>query len=191
LSNSKQFHVIKQAVFLDRDGTINVEKDYLYRIEDFEFTPGAIEGIKLLNDAGYLVIVVTNQSGVARGYYGEADIERLHNAIDQLLKVAGARVDGWYYCPHHTAGNHPYNQECRCRKPLPGMLLTAASEQAVDLSRSWIVGDKVADIQAGVAAGCKPVLVLTGYGVEARHEVPEDVPCCENLLAAARLIVAV
>jgi len=191
LSNSNRFNAIKQAVFLDRDGTINIEKDYLYRVEDFEFTDGAIQGIRLLNDAGFLVIVVTNQSGVARGYYDEADVEHLHHHIDELLRSAGARVDAWYYCPHHTAGNLPYNQDCLCRKPLPGMLLKAASDHAIDLTRSWMVGDKTADIQAGLAAGCKPVLVLTGYGISDSHDLPLDVPCCADILAAARLIVAV
>ena len=191
MSNSNRFNTIKQAVFLDRDGTINVEKEYLYRVEDFEFTTGAVQGIKLLNDAGYFVVVVTNQSGVARGYYDEADVERLHQHIDELLKSAGAHVDAWYYCPHHTSGNQPYNQDCLCRKPLPGMLVKAASDHAIDLDHSWMVGDKIADIQAGLAAGCKPVLVLTGYGLSDRLELPSDVPCCSDLLAAARLIVAV
>ena len=191
MSNSKQFHPIKQAVFLDRDGTINVEKEYLYRIEDFEFTAGAVEGIKLLNNAGYLVIVVTNQSGVARGYYTEADLERLHRHVDQLLMADGARVDAWYYCPHHLAGNYPYNQNCLCRKPLPGMLLQAATDHGIELSRSWMIGDKIADIEAGLAAGCKPVLVLTGYGATLCHELPVDVPCCQDLRDAARLISAV
>ena len=99
MSNSNRLHGRKPAVFLDRDGTINVEKEYLYRVEQFEFTPGAIEAIRLLNQAGYLVIVVTNQSGVARGYYAEADVEQLHCHIDNVLKDQGARVDAWYYCP--------------------------------------------------------------------------------------------
>ena len=191
MSNSNRFHGTKPAVFLDRDGTINVEKDYLYRIEEFEFTPGAVEAIKLLNQAGYLVVVVTNQSGVARGYYAEADVETLHSHIDQLLALQGARVDAWYYCPHHAQGKPPYNQECNCRKPLPGMLLQAAADHAIDLTRSWMVGDKTADIEAGQAAGCKPVLVMTGYGAEVADGVSSQVTCCADLLAAARLIVAV
>ena len=103
----------------------------------------------------------------------------------------GARVDAWYYCPHHAQGKPPYNQECNCRKPLPGMLLQAAADHAIDLTRSWMVGDKTADIEAGQAAGCKPVLVMTGYGAEVADGVSSQVTCCADLLAAARLIVAV
>lgn len=191
MSNSNKFHGTKPAVFLDRDGTINIEKDYLYRIDEFEFTPGAIEAIKLFNQSGYLVVVVTNQSGVARGYYSEADVETLHSHIDQQLQSQGGRVDAWYYCPHHVSGKPPYNQECSCRKPLPGMLLKAAADHDIDLDRSWMVGDKLADIEAGQAAGCKPVLVMTGYGVETANGLPHGVPCCQDLLAAARLIAAV
>lgn len=191
LSNSKLFREIKKAVFLDRDGTINVEKEYLYKPEEFEFTPGAVEAIRLLNLAGYLVIVVTNQSGVARGYYTEADVVRLHQYIDGLLQAAGARVDAWYYCPHHTAGMLPYDQACDCRKPLPGMLQQAAAEHAIDLSCSWMVGDKVADIAAGRSAGCRTVLVLTGYGAVDRLKLPVGQLCCPDLLSAARMVTAV
>ena len=191
MSNSNRFHDTKPAVFLDRDGTINVEKEYLYRIEEFEFTPGAVEAIRLLNQAGYLVVVVTNQSGVARGYYTEADVKTLHRHIDQVLISQGARVDAWYYCPHHEHGQPPYNQACDCRKPMPGMLLQAAADHAIDLTRSWMVGDKPADIEAGQAAGCRPVLVMTGYGAETAAISPADVSCCPDLLAAARLIAAV
>jgi len=191
LSNSNQFHETKQAVFLDRDGTLNVEKEYLYQPEEFEFTPGAIEAVRLLNRAGYPVVVVTNQSGVARGYYGEQEVVKLHQHIDAVLRAEGAHIDAWYYCPHHPAGNPPYNLLCGCRKPLPGMLQQAAADLGLDLSRSWMVGDKLADIEAGLSAGCKPVLVLTGYGAETREMLPFDLDCCTDLLAAARMITAV
>ncbi len=191
MSNSKQFRAIKKAVFLDRDGTINVEKDYLYRPDEFAFIPGAVEAIRLLNRAGYLVVVVTNQSGVARGYYDEAAVKRLHEHIEQLLGVAGAHVDAWYHCPHHPDGREPYNRDCDCRKPLPGMLHQAAVDLAIDLAASWMVGDKAIDIEAGQAAGCRPILVLTGYGADERHKLPHGVPCCPDLHAAAELIAAV
>lgn len=191
MSNSNRFHGTKPAVFLDRDGTINVEKEYLYRAEEFEFTSGAVDAIRLFNQAGYLVIVVTNQSGVARGYYTEADVKQLHCHIDAVLASQGARVDAWYYCPHHEQGKPPYNQACDCRKPMPGMLLQAAADHAIDLTRSWMVGDKPADIEAGQAAGCRPVLVMTGYGVETVAEVSSEMPVCPDLLAAAQLITAV
>lgn len=191
MSNSNRFHGTKPAVFLDRDGTINVEKDYLYRVEEFEFTPGAVEAIRLLNQAGYLVVVVTNQSGVARGYYTEADVKTLHSHIDQVLIAQGARVDAWYYCPHHEQGKPPYNQACDCRKPMPGMLRQAALDHAIDLNRSWMVGDKPADVEAGQAAGCRPVLVMTGYGAETAEKLSLKVPCYPDLLTAAQFIVAV
>lgn len=191
MSNSNRFHNIKKAVFLDRDGTINLEKDYLHKPEEFVFVPGAVEAIRLLNQAGYLVVVVTNQSGVARGYYDEAAVLQLHQYIDSLLQVEGCHVDAWYYCPHHLDGNTPYNRECGCRKPLPGMLNNAAQELGIDLSHSWMVGDKKIDVDAGLAAGCRPVLVLTGYGAEERYRVADDVLCCPDLYAAAQLITAV
>lgn len=191
MSNSKQFHTIKKAVFLDRDGTINVEKEYLHRPEEFAFIPGAIEAIRLLNRSGYLVVVVTNQSGVARGYYDESAVKRLHEHIEQLLSAADVHVDAWYHCPHHPDGLAPYNRDCSCRKPLPGMLQQAAEDLAIDLAASWMVGDKAIDVEAGLAAGCRSVLVLTGYGVEEQQKLPQGVPCCPDLQAAAELIAAV
>lgn len=191
MSNSNLFHAAKQAVFLDRDGTINIEKEYLYRPEEFEFIPGAVEAIKCLNRAGFLVVVVTNQSGVARGYYTEQDVRHLHRHIEQLLYRADARIDAWYHCPHHPAGLPPYNLDCDCRKPRIGMLEQAADDLGIDLSRSWMVGDKQVDVDAGIAAGCRPVLVLTGYGAEACSLVPATVPRCRDLAEAAELIAAV
>lgn len=189
MSISNNFSQIKPAVFLDRDGTINMEKDYLYKIEELELIPGTKEAIHLLNQAGFLVIVVTNQSGIARGFYCEDDLKQLHQYLDGLLLSAGARVAGWYYCPHHTAGKSPYNIICECRKPLPGMLLQAAREHSIDLSASWMVGDKLADIEAGLAAGCQPILVRTGYGSQEEPLLPEGVKVADNLLEAAGLII--
>lgn len=155
------------AVFLDRDGTINVEKEYLYRIEDFEFIPGAPEAIRELNAAGYLVIVVTNQSGVARGFYTLADVEKLHAHVQKQLAASGARIDAFYVCPHHpAAGQGDYRRECDCRKGAPGMLLQAARDHAIDMTKSCIVGDKLADVEAGERAGCSTLMVKTGYGGE-------------------------
>ncbi|CAH2030686.1 D-glycero-beta-D-manno-heptose 1,7-bisphosphate 7-phosphatase [Trichlorobacter ammonificans] len=191
MSNLNRFIPNKRAVFLDRDGTLNIEKEYLFRIEEFEFVPGAVEAIRLLNRAGLLVVVVTNQSGIARGYYSEADLQRLHRHVDALLTAEGARVDAWYHCPHHPDGREPYRRQCDCRKPLPGMLWLAAREHGIDLATSWMVGDKAADVVAGLAAGCRPLLVLTGYGAQERELVPGDVPCCTDILEAVRLITAV
>jgi D-glycero-D-manno-heptose 1,7-bisphosphate phosphatase len=178
-----------RAVFIDRDGTLNEESGYLHRAEDCRFIPQAADAVALLNAAGYLVVVVTNQSGIARGYYTETDLEKLHEYMSGQLQAAAARIDGWYYCPHHP--DYPSAQgDCTCRKPLPGMLRRAAAEMHIDLSVSWMIGDKRADIEAGNAAGCKPILVLTGYGPDERASLPAGTTVCTNLFAAARHIVA-
>jgi D-glycero-D-manno-heptose 1,7-bisphosphate phosphatase len=179
------------AVFLDRDGTINEEKEYLFRTEDFSFIPGAPEAIRLLKEAGFLVIVVTNQSGIGRGYYDEEAVRRLHRHMDDELSRYGAAVDGYYLCPHHPHhGIGAYLKDCTCRKPLPGMLLDAVRDYSIDISSSFIIGDKRADVEAGIAAGCRPLLVRTGYGkVEERHS-PESVPVYDDILAAAQAIIA-
>lgn len=181
----------RKAVFLDRDGTINVEKDYLHRIEDFEFIPGAPEAIKKLKDAGFLVIVVTNQSGVGRGYYTLQDVERLHEHIQKKLSEAGTSIDAFYVCPHHpTKGVGEYKKDCDCRKGSPGMLLKAAREFDIDLSRSYMVGDKEADVEAGENAGCRSIMVLTGYGGEAaEHVTTNSVLLHEDVRQAAEHIV--
>jgi D-glycero-D-manno-heptose 1,7-bisphosphate phosphatase len=175
---------MQRAVFLDRDGTINVEKEYLYRIDEFEFVPGAPEAIRRLNEAGFIVVVVTNQSGVGRGYYTEDDVEILHRYISQELARHGARVDAWIYCPHHPSGKGSYSLPCSCRKPLPGMLLEAARRYDIDLERSVMIGDKCADMEAAFAAGCKPILVRTGYGAEEELRVPDGTEVCDDVLRA-------
>lgn len=181
---------LRRAVFLDRDGTINVEKEYLHRVEEFEFIPGAAEAIRLLNDAGFLVIVVTNQSGIARGYYDEAALEEIHRHMERELSRFGASVDACYFCPHHPQhGIGDYRKECACRKPLPGMLLQAADDWSIDLSASFIIGDKLADVEAGLKAGCLPLLVRTGYGAGEEAALPEGVKAYDNILAATRAIV--
>ncbi len=183
--------MLRRAVFLDRDGTINEERNYLWRPEDFSLIEGAAEGIGLLKAAGFLVVVVTNQSGIGRGYYGEEDLELLHRHMHELLRHGGAEVDACYFCPHHPEhGIGEYGAECDCRKPLPGMLLRAADELGIDLSASWMVGDKRADVEAGHSAGCRSVLVMTGYGAAEAATLPAEVPVADNLLAAARYIIA-
>ncbi len=168
----------QRAVFLDRDGTLNVEKDYLYRVEDFEFIPGVPEALKKLQEAGFLLVVVTNQSGVARGFYTLEDVEILHRHMRAELDKYGVTLDGIYVCPHHPEkGQPPFNIDCDCRKGKPGMLLQAAQELDIDLSQSFMVGDKLADIEAGTAAGCSSILVRTGYGF--RQNLPsrfESIP---------------
>ena len=179
------------AVFLDRDGTINVEKEYLHKIEDFEFIPGAPEAIKRLKDAGFLVIVVSNQSGIGRGYFDEHAVDKLHRYIQSELAGYNTSIDDFYFCPHHPEkGIDSYKIVCDCRKGAPGMLLQAAAEHSIDLQKSFMIGDKLADIEAGQRAGCQVLLVLTGYGESGASE-PEisSVEKCLDLDCAASLIL--
>jgi len=153
------------AAFLDRDGTINREVEYLSDCRDLELLPGAAAAIARLNRAGIAVVVVTNQAGVARGLFPLSRLFELHAHLDALLAGAGAWVDAYYCCPHHpTEGRGEYRVECDCRKPKPGMLLWAARELGLDLTRSVLMGDKLSDLEAGARAGCQTILVRTGYG---------------------------
>jgi len=144
----------RPAAFLDRDGVLNVNHGYVHTPDRFEWTPGAKEAVRLLNHAGYLVIVVTNQSGIGRGYYGEADFHALCAWIDEELAKAGARIDATYFCPNHPEhGEGDYKKACDDRKPAPGMLQRAAAEWGVDKSASFLIGDKPSDMQAAAAFG--------------------------------------
>lgn len=180
----------KPAVFLDRDGTINVEKDYLYKVEDFEFIAGAPLAIKRLKEAGFLVIVVSNQSGIGRGYFDEQAVEMLHRHVQSELASYGTSIDAFYFCPHHPdKGLGKYKIACECRKGEPGMLLQAAKEHNIDLQKSFMVGDKIADIKAGQRAGCKALLVLTGYGQsESRKLVEGRAIVCKDIATAVKVI---
>lgn len=180
---------MKRAVFLDRDGTINVEKEYLYQVENFEFIPGAPEAIRLLNQSGVMVVVVTNQSGVARGYYTEDDVINLHRHISSELERSGAHVDVWLYCPHHPDGRGSYALPCNCRKPLPGMLQEAAARYGIDLENSIMIGDKLADIEAGQAAGCRSILVRTGYGADEEQRLGPETVVSDDLLSAVKYLL--
>lgn len=181
---------LKRAVFLDRDGTINEESGYLFRKEECRFIPGAIEAVSQLSQAGFMVVIVTNQSGIARGYYTEDDLKQLHLYMESEIAAAGGRVDGWYHCPHHP--DYPSSAtRCDCRKPLPGMLRIAAAELGIDLGSSWMVGDKIADIKAGKAAGCHTILVKTGYGEVEAVSAPKDLAILDDLLSAAAYIIKV
>lgn len=155
------------AVFLDRDGTINEEFHYTSDPKDLRLIEGVAGAISRLNERSIPVIIISNQSGVARGFHTEAQIEIFHRAISKELKKAGAHIDGFYYCPHHPEGSGKHAIECDCRKPKPGLLLRAAKEKKLDLSRCVMIGDAARDIEAGIAAGCeKTILVMTGKGVE-------------------------
>jgi D,D-heptose 1,7-bisphosphate phosphatase len=178
-----------RAVFLDRDGTINEEVGYLKRLEDLKLIPGSSEAIRLINDAGMKTVVVTNQSGIARGFFGEEFVETVHRSLSEMLRREGAFIDRFYYCPHHpTAGKAPYRKACQCRKPEPGMLLQAAQDLNLDLAQSYVVGDMLKDLTVAQRVGAKGILVRTGYG---RLITATDKPAyiAEDLLQAVKWII--
>jgi len=188
---------MEKTVFLDRDGTINEEVHYLHRPEDLKFLPGAAEAIRLLRNQGFKIVVITNQAGVARGYYTCEDVERLHRFMNEELKKQGAWIDAFYYCPHHPVhGVGIYKKECRCRKPGTGMFEMAEREIPVDKARSYMIGDKLIDVLAGVNYGIPGILVGTGYGAGERREIEEkgETPIydfyAETLMDAAEYIIA-
>jgi D-glycero-D-manno-heptose 1,7-bisphosphate phosphatase len=184
----------QRAVFIDRDGTINEDAGYLARIDEVKIYPFAAEAIRLINDAGFKTIVVTNQSGVARGYASERDLDVIHEHLKRELWARGAHLDGVYYCPHHPdIGGPGYRKICDCRKPSPGMVQRAARDHNIVVASSYVIGDKVADLELGLRSGARPVLVLTGYGritlERIAHADIKPVFVCENLLEAATRIV--
>jgi D-glycero-D-manno-heptose 1,7-bisphosphate phosphatase len=161
--NKKQ--ILHPAVFLDRDGTITPEAGYVIDPDKLELLPGAADAIKRLGAAGFKVIVITNQSAVARGMMNISTLEKLNGRFRSLLEGQGAPIDGLYYCPHHpTEGDGEYTRPCDCRKPATGMFIKAAGEQSIDLSKSYIIGDKLSDISMAPALRAKGILVKTGYG---------------------------
>ena len=154
-----------RAVFLDRDGTINEEVGYVNHIDRLFLLPRAAEAIRLLNLNGFKAVVVTNQSGVARGYFPESLVRQVNEKIQDLLRNEGAHLDAIYYCPHHPeAGQPPYRQKCHCRKPDTGMIEEAVKVFDIDCSMSFVVGDRGNDIEFAQQIGAKGILVLTGYG---------------------------
>jgi D-glycero-D-manno-heptose 1,7-bisphosphate phosphatase len=165
----------RPAAFLDRDGVLNVDHGYVYRQEDFEWQPGAIAAIRRLNDAGYLVFVITNQSGVARGLYTEDDVQALHRWMADELNAAGARVDGFEYCPDHPEATiERYRRVSPRRKPAPGMILDCLARWPVDVGRSFLVGDKPEDLAAAKAAGIAGHLFQGGDLLRHVEEIIEN-----------------
>ncbi|WP_339861519.1 HAD family hydrolase [Thalassospira alkalitolerans] len=156
----------RAAVFLDRDGVVNEEVHYLSKVEDLALIPGTAAAIKRLNNAGVTVIVVTNQSAVARGYLSEDGLRDLHEAMIKMLAVDGASVQGIYYSPYHPEGTGDYRRESLCRKPGPAMIFAAAEDFAISLPKSVLIGDRINDIRAGRAAGTHAVMVRTGHGAK-------------------------
>jgi D-glycero-D-manno-heptose 1,7-bisphosphate phosphatase len=179
---------VNKTVFLDRDGTINVDKEYLYKISDFEFLPGTREALYKLQEAGYRLVIITNQSGVARGYYKEEDVCALHDWLSQTLAREGILLSGIYYCPHHPDGSaEAYRMKCNCRKPALGLFYRAASELDIDLNSSIAIGDRMRDLQICRVSGCKGYLLRDSHGMPI---LPFNVKCAPNLLSAAEDIVA-
>jgi D-glycero-D-manno-heptose 1,7-bisphosphate phosphatase len=172
------------AVFLDRDGTLNEDRGYVWRWADFSWLPGTFEALGRLRAAGFKLVVVTNQAGVAKGLYRAEDVAALHDRAAQDLSSRGLGVDGFYFCPHHPdyGGQGP----CACRKPAPGLLLKAAQDLGLDLARSFLVGDKISDLKAGLAAGARAILVRSGYGRASEPLAPPEVQVFDDLLAAAK-----
>ena len=155
----------RRAIFMDRDGTVCEEVGYVNHLDRIRLLPRSAAAVRLANEAGFQTVIVTNQAGVARGYFDEELVHDVHDAVRRQLAEGGARVDGIYYCPHHPeVGAAPYRAECDCRKPKAGMLLRAREEMGIDLAASYMVGDSVKDLGAGRAVGATTVLVLTGYG---------------------------
>jgi len=155
----------RRAIFMDRDGTVLDEVGYVNHVDRVRLLPRSATAVRRANEAGFQVVVVTNQAGVARGYFPESLITDVNDLLRVLLAEDGARVDGIYYCAHHpTVGEPPYRKDCDCRKPRPGMLYRAAGEMGIDLERSYVVGDTIKDVEAGHRVGATSVLLRTGYG---------------------------
>lgn len=186
--------MVNKAVFLDRDGTINVEKHYLHKIEDFEFLPGVVDGLKLLQDAGYLLIVVTNQSGIGRGYYTEEDFLNLNDMMLEKLQENDVKISKVYYCPHLTdAKIEKYRIECEFRKPKLGMYEAAIKEFDIDLNQSWAIGDKIRDLAICENSGCRGFLISNNEKAETikgiKRKTDKNLRYAYNLLEAATKIV--
>ena len=185
---------MNKAVFLDRDGTINVEKHYLHKVEEFEFLPGVIEGLKILQDAGYLLVIVTNQSGIGRGYYTEEDFHHLNKWMIDTLKKQGVDITKVYYCPHlPNATVESYRKDCDCRKPKLGMYMQAAHELDIDVDSSYTIGDKIRDCAICESTGCKGFLIASNEKDEVidcvKHGLVKGVLYSSDLLSSAKTIV--
>lgn len=175
---------LRPAVFLDRDGTLIAEKDYLADPAGVEVIPGTYEALAELRAAGFLLVTVTNQAGIARGYYTEDDYHAVAARLDARLAAAGVPVDDTRFCPHHPDHTGP----CDCRKPATGMHRAAAAELGIDLRASYYVGDKPSDVLPALELGGQGILVRTGYGRAHEHEVPEGVRVVDDLISAVPLI---
>lgn len=183
----------RPAVFLDRDGTINEDVGYLTDVAALRIYPFAVDAIRLLRRAGFAVVVVTNQGGIARGLMTRAFVEATHARMAATLARGGAHIDAWHYCPHHPASVvEGLSTPCACRKPGPGMARDAAAQLGLDLGRSWVIGDHWRDVQMGQAVGARAILLRTGHGrdQEAARPAGQQVDAiCDNLMAAVRVVL--
>jgi D-glycero-D-manno-heptose 1,7-bisphosphate phosphatase len=153
------------AIFIDRDGTLCEEVGYLNDLSRLRIFPWAVDAVRLINKASRRAVLVTNQAGVARGYFPESLVEEVHDFLREHLASGGAKLDGIYYCPHHPgAGKPPYRQDCLCRKPKPGLIKQAEVELGIDLEKSWVIGDRYSDVELATTVGAKAAMVKTGYG---------------------------
>jgi len=186
----------RRAVFIDRDGTISEEVGYVNHVSRYRVFPFAAEAVRALHEAGWLAVLVTNQAGVARGYFAEEIIGQVHGVLAAELEKGGARLDAVYYCPHHpSVGEPPYRLDCDCRKPRPGLIHEAARRFRLDLAGCWMVGDRYSDVVLARNAGVRSAFVLTGYGrgeYEYQRHAWEHHPdlVAENLLEAVLKIVS-
>jgi D-glycero-D-manno-heptose 1,7-bisphosphate phosphatase len=176
---------VKPAVFVDRDGTIVVERYYLADPDDVELVPGAVRALAELAAAGYALVVVTNQSGIARGLYDDAAFHAVQRRVEELLAAEGVHLDAVFYCPHHPDFTGP----CDCRKPGTALFRRAAAELGLDLARSFFVGDRLKDVVPAFELGGRAVLVRTGYGAEHEAAAGPDVVVVDDLAAAAALVL--
>ena len=161
-----------KAIFLDRDGVLNEEVNYLSNPDDFKLINGVLEALKLLKQKGYLLILITNQAGIARGYFTLEALNSIHQKMNNIFNKNNVFLDDIFYCPHHP----DYTGECDCRKPKPGMIFKARDKYSIDLKDSFMVGDTLNDIKAGQNANCKTILVLTGHGSEEKKKINEIIP---------------
>jgi D-glycero-D-manno-heptose 1,7-bisphosphate phosphatase len=184
-SSSSPLQSSRPTLFLDRDGVVIVEKDYLHDAGQVELFPGVIEGLRLARAAGFQLVGVSNQSGLGRGHFTAADLDAVMRRLDALLRAGDATLDAFFYCPHAPQDG------CACRKPAPGLLVEAGRELAWDPARSWVIGDKVSDVDLALGAGLQACLVRTGYGSQQERRLGERTPVlvADDLLAAVTAIL--
>ncbi len=182
-------NIMNKAVFLDRDGTLNKDVNYLTDIKDLEIFPCAFEAISLIRKAGFLPIVITNQSAVARGMMSENDLQAINHEFMKRFAEASAPLEAIYSCPHHPHGHPPYNIACRCRKPGTELFEKAAAHFGIDMAESWAIGDKMRDLTGPASLGCQAALISDGMNIgDVEQAQARGFSVCRDVLEAARII---